>query len=398
MAGIEDYLSGLFQAITGNASTQPASQPQQISNLASAGFPGAQQMQAAAPQQNGLTSFLGNPLTQAALQGYFSAAGSPRLAGWGGRISSGGLGALSGFNAAESNQLKTQQEQLELQKAQAEAAQTAQQQKVFGGLTPQQQQVATYPGLATFQDKAAIQLNNKNAVAAFQAQYPNDPKAAAFSSSYVDSPKAVSPGDIDADYQAHLQGPGKLKAQTADLANKQAETKRDLAAAQRLQNQPAAGTAANWYNPTTKQYYRGAQKAPTDIPASVAASSRSDQEVRARAAAYQKAYSEAAKNYIATKTTTQTHLMGPATETPPSEADVDAYAREQAEQQVNALFGSTGTAASAAASGAASADEPSSTTDESDPLSLIPAGKVPAMNGDVHGYSNPDGSGFVSVE
>jgi hypothetical protein len=292
------------------------------------------------------TSFLGNPLTQAALSGYFSAAGSPRLAGWGGRISSGGLGALGGFNAAESNQLKEQQEQLELQKAQAEAAQTAQQQKVFSGLTPQQQQVATYPGLASFQDKAAIQLNNKNAVAAFQAQYPNDPKAAAFSASYVDSPKAVSPGDIDADYQAHLQAPGKLTQQTADITEKNAETKRDLAAAQRLQTQPAAGQTANWYNPTTRQYYRGAQKAPTDIPASV---EQSQAGLKTRAA-WQKEYDNAKQKYITEHTVTG--FMGG--KTMPNEADVDAYARSQAD----AIYGPLDTIGTASTSAADEAEAP----------------------------------------
>src|SRR5271166_883497 len=124
MPGLEDYLSGLWQAIQGNAQSQPAPAPQQISNLASAGFPGAQQMQAAAPpaqpsQGGGLTGFLSSPLVQSALGGYFSAAGSPRLAGLGGRISAGGLGALGGFNAAEANQAKQQQAQAALQGTQA---------------------------------------------------------------------------------------------------------------------------------------------------------------------------------------------------------------------------------------------------------------------------------------
>ncbi len=293
------------------------------------------------------TSLLGNPLTQAALGGYFSAAGSPRLAGLGGRISSGGLGMLGGFNAAEQNQLKSTQEQLEIQKAQAEAAQAAQQQKVFSGLTPEKQEVATFPGLASFQDKAAIQLNNKNAVAAFQAQYPNDPKAAAFSASYVDNPKAVSPGDIDADYQAHLQGPGKLTQQTADLAEKQAATKRDVAEAQHI-GQPTP-KLENWYNPNTKSWRQGTAPMSGEIPETVVRSAKSDQEVKARAAAWQKAYADAKKTYITTNTKTESHWMGPATKTPPTEADVDAYARQQADEQVNALYGATGTAASVAA-------------------------------------------------
>jgi hypothetical protein len=124
--GLGSYLQTLAAAITGQG--QPAPQSQQISNLASAGFPGAQQMQqnAPAPQSGGgLTGFLGSPLTQAALQGYFSAAGSPRLAGLGGRISAGGLGALGGFNAAEANQAKQQQAQAALQGSQAKNQLTA---------------------------------------------------------------------------------------------------------------------------------------------------------------------------------------------------------------------------------------------------------------------------------
>jgi hypothetical protein len=253
------------------------------------------------------------------------------------------LGALGGFNAAQTNQLKSTQEQLEIQKAQAEAAQAAQQQQVFSTLPENQKQVAMFPGLASFQDKAAIQLNNKNAVAAFQAQYPNDPKAAAFSSSYVDSPKAVSPGDIDADYQAHLQGPGKMAAQTADITEKQAATARDKAEAAHI-GQPTP-KIENWYNPNTKSWRQGTSPNPGEIPETVVRSAKSDQEVKARAAAWQKAYTDAKNSYIKTGTTTS--FFGD--KTPPSEADVDAYARQQADSQVNALYGATGTAAGVAA-------------------------------------------------
>jgi hypothetical protein len=335
MPGIEDYLSGLWQAIQG----QSVPQQPQAANPPSAAVPS---------QSGGLTGLLSNPLTQAALQGYFSAAGSPRMAGLGGRISAGGLGALSGFNAAEGAQTKSQEQQLAIQKAQAEAAQAAQQQKVFNSLNPQQQQIATYPGLATYEQKAGIAQANKQAVAAFQAGHPGDQNAAAFSAPYGSMTTAVAPGDIESDYQKKLLGPGALKEQQATLAEKQAATKR----LNEMAGRPAAGATANWFDPTAKQYYRGAQKKPTDIPASVAMSSKSDQEMKARAAFWQKEYQNARTDAI--RTGTKTGYFGG--KTLPNEADVDAYARQQADENTLAHFGAIGTSASSA--GAASADEP----------------------------------------
>lgn len=391
--GLGTYLQTLAQAVLGQSATQPSPQPSVPQQPQ-----GASSSPSTAPTSGGFmqgaSNFLGNPLTQAALSGYFNAIGQPKLAGPLAKVSAGGLGALQGFNTAEAAQSKTAEEQIAMQKAQADLAAGAQQQKVFSGLNPQQQQVAAYPSLATFQEKAAITEHNKQAVAAFQAGRPNDQGAAAFSMPYASMQTAVSPGDIEKDYQTKLLAPGALTKQSAEIAEEKARTTR-------LNTQPAAGTVANWYNPNhpkgTSGYYRGTQKSLGDIPASVAQSSKSDAEVKARAATYQKAYAEAAANYIKTNTKTDSHWMGPATKTPPSQADVDAYARQQAEQQTNALFGTTGTPAGVAASGGASADEPSAATNESDPLSLIPEGGTPAMKGDVHGYTDSSGA-FHSVE
>src|SRR5271154_1787759 len=100
--GLDSYLKNLAAAVTGQSS--PA--PQQST--------GAAMPPATAPSggfMQGATNLISNPLVQAALGGYFSAAGSPRLAGVGGRISAGGLGALGGFNSAEAAQQKQQQQQ-----------------------------------------------------------------------------------------------------------------------------------------------------------------------------------------------------------------------------------------------------------------------------------------------
>lgn len=354
MAGLLDYLSTLGQAIMGNIPQQPQA-------------PATPQQQGATPQSGGFmqgaTNFLSNPLTQGALGAYFGAIGAPRRSGLGGMLSQGGLTGLNAFNQAETGRTKQEQEQLALQQAQLAAQQAAQRQQVFSGLSPQQQQVATFPSLASFQQKAAIQEANKQSVAAFQAMHPNDQTAAAFSQAYTQSDKYVAPGDIEKDYQEHLQAPVKQKETETRIAEQEAQT-------ERLKRAPAAGTEANWYDPTTKQYYRGAQKKPTDVPASVAQASKTDQELKARAAAWQKAYADAKRTFIATNTKTESHYFSPATKTPPSEADADAYAKAQADAQVNALFGSSGLPSGAAP--AASADEPAATG--SGGLPPLPAG------------------------
>ena len=379
--GLESYLKTLASALIGQSA--PQAQPAQ---------PVPQQPQGATPPtapasggfMQGASNFLGNPLTQAALGGYFNAIGQPKSLGPLAKVSAGGLGALQGFNAAEARQQKTAEEQIQMQKAQADLAAAQQQSKVFGGLSPQQQQVAAYPSLATFQEKAAIQEANKQAVAAFQAGHPKDPAAAAFSLPYASMQTAVTPGQIEKDYQEKLLAPGAITKQQSEIAEEKART-------QQLKDQPATGTIANWYNPATKQFYRGAQKSPSDIPASVAQSSKNENEVKARAAFWQKEYQNARTARI--KTGTTEGFFG--AKTPPSEADVDAYARQQADQNTIAHFGSMGTPEGIAASGATSADEASTTGD--DPLSLIPEGGTPAMKGDVHGYVDSSGA-FHSVE
>lgn len=398
MPGIEDYLSGLWQAITGNsqqASNAPAGvysanayMNQQPAGSASPSFPAllpnpnalaqgaASSSPTTAPQgggfMQGAANFLGNPLTQAALSGYFNAIGTPRLQGRGGMIANAGLGALQGFNTAETGQTKQQEEQIAMQKAQADLAAAQQQSKVFGELNPQQQQVAAYPSLATFQEKAGIEQNNKNSVAAFLAGHPKDQAAAAFAQPYGGMQTAVTPGDIEKDYQEKLAAPAKAEETQASIAEKKAQT-------QRLKNQPAAGTEANWYNPVTKQYYRGAQKSPNDVPASVA---QQESALKLRGA-WQKEYDNAKTKYITEHTTTG--FTG--NKYPPNEADVDAYARSQAD----AIYGPL---SSIGASSGASADESASTAD---PLSLIPEGATPGMEGGVHGYRTSDGV-FHSVE
>lgn len=67
----------------------------------------------------GVGNFLGSPLTQAALSGYFGAIGSPRKAGLGGMISRGGLSGLSAYDAAEEAQQKAALQSAQIGQAQA---------------------------------------------------------------------------------------------------------------------------------------------------------------------------------------------------------------------------------------------------------------------------------------
>lgn len=386
LPSILGYLSSLLNPSPQPQPSQPVPQQPQGSTSTSP---------AAAPPSGGFmqgaSNFLGNPLTQAALSGYFNAIGQPKSLGPLAKVSAGGLGALGGYNQA----LKTQQEQaaaaLEAQKEQIVLQEAQSKQSGIKAL-PLGMQPYVQAGVPDLYKQSQNIEQNKQAVAQFQAMYPNNKDAAAFSGSYLtQTDKAVTANDIDKDYQEHLQAPGKLTAQTQDIAEKKASIAEKEAQTQRLKNAPAAGMTANWYDPATKQFYRGAQKKPTDVPASVATSAKAENEIKARAAAWQKSYQDAAKNYITTHTTTS--FMG--NKTPPPETEVDAYAKAQADSQVNALFGSAGTPAAIAAASGAGADEAS--TGAEDPLSLIPAGATPAMKGDVHGYVDADGT-FHSVE
>ena len=72
----------------------------------------------------GVGNFLGSPLTQAALSGYFGAIGSPRKAGLGGMISRGGLSGLSAYDAAQEAQQKAALQSAQIPQVQASTAQT----------------------------------------------------------------------------------------------------------------------------------------------------------------------------------------------------------------------------------------------------------------------------------
>ena len=67
----------------------------------------------------GVGNFLGSPLTQAALSGYFGAIGSPRKAGLGGMLSRGGLSGLSAYDAAQEAQQKAALQSAQIGQAQA---------------------------------------------------------------------------------------------------------------------------------------------------------------------------------------------------------------------------------------------------------------------------------------
>jgi hypothetical protein len=274
--GLGTYLQTLAAAITGQGQQQPAPQSQQISNLASAGFPGAQQMQQNPPTPQsggGLTGFLGSPLTQAALQGYFSAAGSPRLAGLGGRISAGGLGALGGFNAAEANQTRQQQAQAALQGTQAKN-------QLYGA------QTALAQGKA--QQLAGIPVANADLAAQVHAAIPTmTPTQAQRAERYANAiandaytqhtwteannviyQEPLKEGQIKAQTDAEVAASKKSEAETAAIpseeALRQAETGRANAEATKAAAPPEDKNVADWYDPTTGQQYRGDQRKPTD--------------------------------------------------------------------------------------------------------------------------------------
>lgn len=298
---ITTFLSGLLGG--GQQAPQAAPPPQQPS---------------APPQQSGLASFIGNPLVQGALAGYFSGISSPRTQGLGGAIGRGGLGALSAFDQAEQQRTQQPLNQAKLQNLQGQnQLQTAQ-----VGLTGAKQQ-----------QLAGIQVANQHTAQVLRSMKsqldPEQQKRAEILASTIenDTSKVYDPKEVAT--TLFLQ-PAQEKNLAASAARSGAETEaipKKLA----IDEAKAAEDA---------HYHTGelaARNRAIDKPAKSAKAATKESDSYQKA--YQTAYKEAAANYIKTNT----HVWGG-----PSTDEVDAYASKAAQAQADKLFPNGGKTTSAA--------------------------------------------------
>lgn len=217
MGWLEDLagsVGGYLTSLSG-----PASQPQQIQNLAKAGFPGAQQMTAQQPQQSGLPpmptpSFLDNPKLQGALGAYFGAIGSPRRAGLGGMISRGGLGGLSAYSNAQQNQLKPYLTAAQVAQSQA---QTGLAQANTGRATAQTQQITSIQQTNATNAANINTLVQQGKLTPTQAQ-----RATAWANSVANDASKVH--NINEGFEAIYKEPLEEQKIGAETAGKEAET------------------------------------------------------------------------------------------------------------------------------------------------------------------------------
>ncbi len=121
---IGNFLLSLFRGQGGQqqapASIAGQSTPQQqVQNLASAGFPGAQQM-TAPTRGGGVTDYLSDPLVSGALATWLGTLSQPHAGGWTRALAHGGLSGLEAFGQARSQQAQAPLAQAKLAEAQAQ--------------------------------------------------------------------------------------------------------------------------------------------------------------------------------------------------------------------------------------------------------------------------------------
>ena len=220
----------------------------------------------------GAANFLGNPLTQAALSGYFNAIGTPRLQGRGGMIANAGLGALGGYNAAEQRQANApltaakiagMQNQNQLTSAQAGLTQQKTQQLAGIGSANAAlaaQIHAAIPTMTPAQAQRATLLANTIATDTSKVYDPKD----AFDAIYQEPLKEAQ---IQAQTSAATAAGKKSTAETAAIpseeALREAETARANAEAAHAGEAGSSGVA-EWQDMATGEQYKGVQRNPND--------------------------------------------------------------------------------------------------------------------------------------
>ena len=416
--GLDSYLKTLASALLGQSQQQPVPpQPQGVSSSPSTAAPPPQQ----AGFMQGAASLIGNPLTQAALGGYFNAIGTPKMQGRGARFANAGLGAMNAFNAAEQAQSQAplnaakiagMQQQNALTGAQAgltsaktqqiagipaaNAALAAQIHAAIPSMTPTQAQRATVIANTIATDTSKVYDPKEAFTAIYQeplkeAQIQAQTGATAATTKKTEAETGAIPSEIALrNAEAGHVGaetaaiPARTALETAEAGAIPARTdltKAETAAIpERLklegERASAAGSGkdiANWYDPITGEQYRGAQKKPTDKLVSTIPKTPKAEDPVARAAKVANIRKDLGKEYDDSLSMYAKHTM--------STAD---YLLNK-ENYINGKMASMGLSGGAH-------------PEVGDPLALIPSGKVPAMKGDVHGYANPDGSGFTSLE
>lgn len=251
-----------------------------LTSLVGGGQQQAPQAQAPAPAPSsggGLSGFLGNPLVQGALAGYFSGISSPRTQGLGGAIGHGGLGALSAFDSATTAQAQQPYQQALTQEAQAKAQADLQKNQTFGNLSPTQQTTAQFPEVGK---QAGILQANKQLGSQVIQMFPNNPKAVAYADSIKDDMAVPhSMDDAIKSINSEEQAPLDLKKKqsdidkaTADIAGTNATTANTKATTAKTTAETGlVGTKVeNWYSPSTKTWRQGTTPKGDEVPESLA--------------------------------------------------------------------------------------------------------------------------------
>lgn len=301
-----------------------------LTNLVGGGqqqAPQAQTPQAPAPAPSsggGLSGFLGNPLVQGALAGYFSGISSPRTQGLGGAIGHGGLGALSAFDSASAAQAQQPLNQAKLSNLQGQN----QLQNAQVGLTNTKAQQIS--GIQTANQKTAQIIRAMPNLTTEQQQRAN----LLAGSIENDTSKLYDPAEVAKTIYADPLTEQKTQA---EIDNAKASAGRSTAETAAIPKKLAIeeGKAAD-----DAKYHTGelaARNRAIDKPTKTA--SKDDDNYQK---AYQAAYKEAAANYIKTNT----HMWGG-----PKADEVDAYASKAAQAQADRLFpkGAKGAATAPAA-------------------------------------------------
>ena len=292
---------------------------------AAAAIPG----QPAPPQQpmgwgEKLTNLISNPLVGTALTGYFGAIGAPKLSGFGGALSRGGLTAMANLPQLMQSQRQAQLEPLQvaayqqnIQKGAQDIELNKQKMQAIADLPADQRSyaLAAPQMLPTIMQHQWNIAGNQQLGSQLQAMYtahPDTPEgqfAGKFAGMVSNSAVPISPQEFWSAYSNNqeLQLRDKLTTAQVKEAEMGAAEKGAAIKLTNMQVQAWAGMTPDerihhlmgdkqemFYNPQTKQWRKDFAPEPGEVPESVA---KADQDTRAL---WLKAAQEAAKEYLAT--------------------------------------------------------------------------------------------------